>query len=76
MSHRQTQHHGRSEGDDAVPQGTDAEGEVQVRSETVAGIEDAHEVSRLIDENEGYDRSDHRDPQSGASRGPKTDQGR
>ena len=34
--------------------------------------EEVRDISRAIDENEGYDRQDHRDPQSGASRGRKT----
>ncbi|HEU4566119.1 MAG TPA: hypothetical protein VFS05_15770 [Gemmatimonadaceae bacterium] len=72
MPHRQTQHHGRSEGDEREIPGRDVEGSTEVRSETIAKAEEAREISRLVDENEGYDRQDHRDPQHGASRGRKT----
>jgi hypothetical protein len=56
MSHRQKQHHGRSEGDERDIPGRDVEGETKVRDETIAAAEDAREISRAIDEDEGYDR--------------------
>jgi hypothetical protein len=75
MSRRQTQHHGRSKGDDRELPGRDVEGSTQVRSESIAPAEDAQEISLLIDENEGYDRRDHREPERGTSR-PKRLRGR
>jgi hypothetical protein len=72
MSHRQKQHLGRSEGVDTNRPGRDVPGNDEPRSENIAKAEEAREISHLIDENEGYDRQDHRDPQEGASRGPKT----
>ena len=72
MSRRQQQHHGSSAGDDRELPGRDVEGSPEAGDEVHRAVEDARDVTRLIDHNEGYDRQDNRDPQSGASRGPKT----
>jgi hypothetical protein len=72
VSKRQKEHLGRSTGDTRKLPGRDVEGPTRVRGETVADIEESREISREIDENEGYDRRDHRDPMHGASRGRKT----
>jgi hypothetical protein len=55
MGHRQHQHLGRSADDARKLPGRDVEGAERVRSDAVAGAEDAREVSRLIDENEGWE---------------------
>jgi hypothetical protein len=56
MGHRQHQHLGRSADDGRELPGRDVEGEERVRGEVIADAEDAREVSRLIDENEGWAR--------------------
>jgi len=53
MSHRQTQHHGASEGDDRELPGRDVPGSEAVGADALAAAEDVRDVSRLIDENEG-----------------------
>ena len=73
MSGRQTQHHGRSEGDDREMEGRDVgPGELDiseiVNSESVAAAEEAREISRLLDENEGFERPAPRSPGAGRSR--------
>jgi hypothetical protein len=55
MSHRQKQHLGRSAGDDRELPGRDVEGPTRVRGETIARMEEARDVSRAIDENEGWE---------------------
>ena len=76
MSRRQQQHHGRSTDDDRELPGRDVEGPGEntdlARADAIDAAEEARNISRAIDENEGYDREDHRDPQSGASRGRTT----
>lgn len=69
MGERQKQHHGRSEGDERIIAGRDVMGPEQVRDEDIAKADEAREISRAIDENEGYDRQDHRNPHDGGSRG-------
>ena len=76
MSQRQKQHQGRSEGDDRDLGGRDIEGgELEVtdivNSESVAAAEDARDISRILDQNEGYDRPQPRSPGAGESRGRK-----
>jgi hypothetical protein len=56
MGHRQHQHLGRSADDGRELPGRDVEGAERVRSDVVAEAEDAREVSRLIDESEGWKR--------------------
>ncbi|HEX5830088.1 MAG TPA: hypothetical protein VFY16_03840 [Gemmatimonadaceae bacterium] len=70
MSERNRQHHGRSAGDDRVLPGRDLPGEAIVRDEVIAQAEDAREITRLIDESEGYTNRDPYDLQHGeAGRG-------
>jgi hypothetical protein len=69
MGRRNQQHHGASTGDDRRLPGRDVEGTTEVSDETIANIEAAQEVSRLIDENEGYDRRDNRAARKGGSHG-------
>jgi len=74
MSQRQKQHQGRSEGDDRDLEGRDVGGgELDVTdivsSESVAAAEDARDISRILDQNEGYDRPQPRSPGVGDSRG-------
>jgi len=73
MSGRQKQHHGRSEGDEREMEGRDvAEGELElseiVNSESVTAAEEAREITRLLDENEGFDRPEPRSPGASGSR--------
>jgi hypothetical protein len=65
MSERNKQHHGRSESDDRMLPGRDLPGEAIVRDEVVAQAEDAREITRLIDESEGYTDRDPYDLQHG-----------
>ena len=53
MSHRQTRHHGASTGDERELPGRDVPGPETVGADSQAAAEDARDVSRLIDENEG-----------------------
>ena len=73
MSGRQKQHHGRSEDDERELEGRDVGGgELElteiVSSESVVAAEEAREITRLLDENEGFDRPEPRSLGAGGSR--------
>jgi hypothetical protein len=77
MSHRQKQHHGRSEGDERELEGRDVSpGDLDlteiVSSESVVAAEEAREISRILDENEGYNRPQPRSAAAGGAPGRKT----
>jgi hypothetical protein len=76
MSEHRSQHRGRRAGDQQSF-GSDTVGPESIRSSSYSEFDDTHAISRLIDQNEGYDRQDHRSPRSGGSRGRRTgDKGR
>lgn len=59
MPHRQKQHMGRSI-DDAAPQNQRLVGEKGIPNDPLYAVEQAREVSRLLDHEEGYDRPEPR----------------
>ena len=60
MSHRQSEHMGRSQGDDREIPGRDVEGSETVHDEAVAEAEDAREITEAVDESLGWDEHGNR----------------
>ena len=60
MSHRQSEHMGRSENDDRKVPGRDVEGSETVHDETIAEREDAREITEAVDESLGWDEHGNR----------------
>ncbi len=60
MPHRQSEHMGRSEGDDREIPGRDSEGSETVHDDTVANTEAAREITEAVDEDIGWDEHGNR----------------
>ena len=57
MSQRQKQHGGRSADDGAIPQDERIAAPAGINVDPVSAAEDAREISRLLDEEQGFDRA-------------------
>ena len=57
MSQRQKQHGGRSADDGAIPQDERLAAPAGINTDPVSAAEDAREISRILDEEEGFDRT-------------------
>ena len=57
MSEHHKQHGGRSADDGAIPQDERIAAPAGINIDPVSAAEDAREISRLLDEEEGYDRA-------------------
>ncbi len=73
MSKRQSQHHGRSAGDERGLPGRDMAGPTDAGDDALEAVEAAREISRVLDREEGYDRAEPRSASArgGAARGKK-----
>ena len=56
MAHRQKQHLGRSQGDEREMPGRDVKGSVDGGEDAISEVEQAREISGLIDDNERQTR--------------------
>ena len=56
MGKRQSQHHGRSAGDDREPVGGEVAADAGAGVDPLEAVEAAREISRVLDREEGYDR--------------------